>query len=100
LNELAAVSNEGRKCVSSDKGLRVGIEHGRDPLNAAGNLGERLKPLASQRGFQAGEAGDVPVRAVEPRDEAAGAAKTIGIVRVSRWRATAATVAIDAMASA
>jgi hypothetical protein len=33
---------------------------------------EKLKPLASQRGFVVGEAGDVPTRAVNPRDEAAG----------------------------
>ena len=28
--------------------------------------------FASQRGFETGEAGDVPTRAVEPRDDAAG----------------------------
>jgi hypothetical protein len=33
---------------------------------------KQLKPLASQRGLEAGEAGDVPTRAVEPRDDAAG----------------------------
>src|SRR5262249_22414941 len=35
------------------------------------DLREQLKPLASQRGFEGGEAGDVPTRAVEPRDDAA-----------------------------
>ena len=30
------------------------------------------KPLSSQRGFQVGETGDVPARAVEPSDDAAG----------------------------
>ena len=33
---------------------------------------EQLKPLASQRGFQGGEAGDLPTGTVEPRDDAAG----------------------------
>jgi hypothetical protein len=58
--------------------------------------GRKLKPLACHRGFKSGEAGDVPARLVEPRDDAAGElatgslvpAKTIGIVRVSRWTAT------------
>src|SRR5439155_14922369 len=36
------------------------------------DLREQFKPLASQRGFQGGEAGGVPTRAVEPRDDAAG----------------------------
>jgi hypothetical protein len=35
------------------------------------DLREQFEPLASQRGFVAGEAGDVPTRAVEPRDDAA-----------------------------
>ena len=30
------------------------------------------EPLACQRGFVAGEAGDVPTRLVEPRDDAVG----------------------------
>ena len=41
------------------------FEPGRD-------LREQLKPLASQRGFVDAEASDVPARAVEPRDDAAG----------------------------
>src|SRR5262249_323618 len=32
---------------------------------------EQLKPLACQRGFVEGEAGDVPTWSVEPRDDAA-----------------------------
>jgi hypothetical protein len=44
------------------------------------------KPLASQRGFVGGEAGDVPARAVEPRDDAS----CDRVARVSRWRAAVA----------
>ena len=51
---------------------RVGIEHDGDPLEPRRDLREQLKVLASQRGFQVGEAGDVPIRAVEPRNNAAG----------------------------
>src|SRR5262252_8180595 len=53
-------------------GGRVGIEHDCGPLEPGRDLREQLKPLASQRGFEAGEAGDVPAPAIEPRDEAAG----------------------------
>jgi hypothetical protein len=42
------------------------------PVEPERDLREQLKPLASQRGFVEGEAGDVPTRAVEPRDDAAG----------------------------
>jgi hypothetical protein len=41
------------------------FEPGRD-------LREQLKPLASKRGFRGGEAGDIPTRAVEPRNDALG----------------------------
>src|SRR6516165_4044789 len=50
----------------------VGIEHDGGPLEAGRDLREQLKPLASQRGFHVGEAGSVPARLVEPRDDAAG----------------------------
>src|SRR6516165_10074938 len=71
----------------------VGIEHDCGPLEPGRDLREQLKPLACQRGFQGGEAGDVPARLVEPgtmllTTGSATFAKTIGIVRVSRWRAT------------
>jgi len=41
-------------------------------LEAGPDLREQLKPLASQRGFEVGEAGDVPARTVKPRDDATG----------------------------
>jgi hypothetical protein len=50
----------------------IGIEHDCGPLQPGRDLQEQLKPLASQGGFEEGEAGDVPTRAVEPRDDAAG----------------------------
>ena len=50
----------------------VTIEHDCGPLQRRRDLREQLKPLASQRGFQAAEAGDVPARLVEARDNAAG----------------------------
>jgi len=56
----------------SRHGGRVGIEHDCGPLEPGGDLREQLKPLASQRGFEGGEAGDVPTWAVKPRDDAAG----------------------------
>jgi hypothetical protein len=43
----------------------------RIPLEPRRDLREQLKPLASQRGFEEGEACDVPARLVEPRDDAA-----------------------------
>ena len=46
------------------------IEHDCGPLEPERDLRKQLKPLACQRGFQAGEAGDVPTRLVEPRDDA------------------------------
>jgi hypothetical protein len=49
------------------------------PLEAGRDLREQFKPLASQRGFQVGEAGDVPTRPVEPRDDALG--NRVGHVR-------------------
>src|SRR6516162_4560893 len=55
----------------SRRGGRVGIEHDCGPLEPRRDLRKQLKPLASQRGFHAGEACDVPTRAVEPRDDAA-----------------------------
>src|SRR6516225_7611208 len=48
------------------------IEHDGGALEPRRDLREQLKPLASQRGFVAGEAGDVPTRAVKPRDDAVG----------------------------
>src|SRR5262245_31172331 len=50
----------------------VGIEHDCDPLEPGSDLREQLKPLASQRSFEDGEAGDVATRAVDPLDDAAG----------------------------
>ena len=52
--------------------VRVGIEHDCGLLEPRRDLREQLKPLTSERSFARGEAGDVPTRAVEPRDEAAG----------------------------
>ena len=49
----------------------VGIEHDCGPLEPWRDLREQLKPLAPERGFEVGEAGDVPTRAVEPRDDPA-----------------------------
>jgi hypothetical protein len=34
--------------------------------------GRSATHISSERGFEAGEAGDVPTRLVEPRDDAAG----------------------------
>ena len=51
-------------------GGKVGIDHECGPLEPGRDLREQLKPLASQRGFEDGEAGDVPTWAVEPRDDA------------------------------
>jgi hypothetical protein len=48
------------------------VEYDCDPLEPRRDLGEQLKPLASQRGFVVDEAGDVPARAVKPGDDAAG----------------------------
>jgi hypothetical protein len=69
----------GRWNTASDKfggdGVRVGhvgIEHDGGPLEPGSDVREQLKPLASQRGFEVGEAGDVPAGAVEPRDDAGG----------------------------
>ena len=42
------------------------------PFEPGSDLQEQFKPLAAQRGFEEGEAGDVPTRAVEPRDDALG----------------------------
>jgi hypothetical protein len=56
----------------SRDGSAVGIEHDCGSLEPGRDLREKFKPLASQRGFRAGEAGDVPARLVEPRDDAAG----------------------------
>jgi hypothetical protein len=55
----------------------VGSCTGRSPafsprLSTRRDLREQHKPLASQRGFEVGEASDVPTRAVEPRDDTAG----------------------------
>jgi hypothetical protein len=62
----AAVSTEG---IKDDTGAAFGIEYDCGPLEPGSDLREQLKPLASQRGFEEGEAGDVPARAVEPRDD-------------------------------
>src|SRR6516162_239818 len=48
------------------------IEYDCGPIEPGRDLPEELKPLASQRGFQVGEAGGVPARPVEPRDDASG----------------------------
>ena len=56
----------------SRHGSGVRIEHECDPLEPGRDLREQLKPLSCQRGFVAGEAGDVPTRAVEARDDAGG----------------------------
>src|SRR5262245_54382909 len=53
-------------------GTGVGTEHDCGTLEPRRDLREQLKPLACQRGFQSGEAGDVLARAIEPRDDAAG----------------------------
>jgi hypothetical protein len=42
------------------------------PLEPGRDLREQLKPLASQRGFEVGETGDIPTRAIDPRDDAQG----------------------------
>ena len=76
-------------------GVEVRIEDDCGPLEPGGDLREQLKPFAWKSGFEDAEAGEVSIRAVEPRDEADGSAtlaKTIGIVRVSRWRAAVAAV--------
>src|SRR6516225_4200899 len=52
--------------------MGVRIEDDCGPLEPGRDLREQLKPLACQRVFEGGEAGDVPTRAVEPRDDAAG----------------------------
>jgi len=56
----------------SGYGARVGIEHNCGPVKTGRDLREQFKPLAAQRGFEDCKAGDVPTRAVEPPDEAAG----------------------------
>src|SRR6516164_11312004 len=62
-------------------GSGVRIEHDCGPLEPRRDLREQLKPLASHRGFVPdAEAGDVPARLVEPRDDAAGD----GLGRVSK----------------
>ena len=50
----------------------VRIEHDCGPLEPGSDLREQLKPLASQRGFDEGEPGDVPTRAVKPLDDTVG----------------------------
>jgi hypothetical protein len=50
----------------------VGIEHDCDPLEPGRDFQEQLKPLATQRSFQDGEAGDIATRLVEGRDDTAG----------------------------
>jgi hypothetical protein len=87
LSDRAAVSNEG---IKVDTRGGVGIEHDGGPLEPGRDLREQLKPLASQRGFKVGEAGDVPTgwlsRSTMPLATGSPTfAKTIGIVRVSRW---------------
>jgi hypothetical protein len=77
--------------------ISLRIEHDCGSLEPRRDLREQFKPLASQRGFQVGEAGDVPPgrssRGTRPL--ATGSprfTKTIGIVGVSRRRATVAWV--------
>jgi hypothetical protein len=45
-------------------GGRVGIEHDGSPLEPGRDLREQLNPLAAKRGFEVGEASDVPTRTV------------------------------------
>src|SRR5215475_8082576 len=74
-NDWRDLELPGRRLKRGHKsrcGGRVGIEHDGGPPEPRSDLREQLKPLASQRGFQAAEAGGVPARAVEPRDNAAG----------------------------
>jgi hypothetical protein len=49
---------------------RVGVEHDCGPFEPGRDLRKQLKPLASQRRLEVGEAGDVPARPVEPCGEA------------------------------
>src|SRR6202043_1896720 len=74
-NDRHDLERQGRrlKCGHISRcGSGVRIEHDCGPFWAGGGLREQLKPLASQRGFEVGEAGDVPTRTVKPRDDAAG----------------------------
>src|SRR5215471_14339111 len=48
------------------------MEHDCGALEPGRDLREQFKPRASHVGFHAAEAGGVPVRVVEPLDEAAG----------------------------
>jgi hypothetical protein len=48
------------------------IHQDQHEVHARRDLREQLKPFACQRGFVAAEAGDVPARLIEPRDDAAG----------------------------
>src|SRR5262249_38914721 len=50
----------------------VGIEHDCGPLEAGSDLREQLKQLAYKRGVGVADAGDIPARLVDLRDEAAG----------------------------
>ena len=65
LSDRAAVSSEG---IKADATAVSGLNMNAARLRPGADLREQLKPLASQRGFLKGEAGDVPTRAVEPRD--------------------------------
>src|SRR6516165_9016966 len=56
----------------SGYGSSARIEDDCGPLEPGRDLREQLKPLASHRGFHAGESGDVPTRAVKPGDDAGG----------------------------
>ena len=55
-----------------DRRVGVRIEHDCGPLEPGRDLRKQLKPLASEGGFEVGEAGDVLARLVEPWDDAAG----------------------------
>src|SRR6516164_7934023 len=50
----------------------ISSKHDGSPLEPRRDLREQLQPLASERGFEVGEAGNVPTRLVEPRDEVGG----------------------------
>src|SRR6516162_8055332 len=61
-----------RLCKSHQAMARVCLRARFDALEPGRDLREQFKPLASQRGFEAGEPRDVATRAVESRDDAAG----------------------------
>ena len=57
MSDLAAVSSEG---IKDDAVAVSGLNMMAGPRKPGRDLREQFKPLASQRGFVGGEAGDVP----------------------------------------